>query len=126
MHHVTLIATLLSTALLSACTSNTPATHPIATSQHDSVWVAKDLELNQCQQLSAQEALNRTQQLLKQNNIDVSTAHCANDGMMRVQLCGAPQGKIGLYKIKQMGLAQAQSLGFMPVPARKYQPIKCQ
>ena len=131
MYNTNLFAALLSTLLLNACTSTTPATHSALGSHHKpsphkSVWIAKDLELNQCEQRSAQDALDRAQQQLRQNQIATSSAYCANDGMMRVQLCGAPQGKLGLYKIKQTKLAQAQALGFKPVHAREYPPVACQ
>lgn len=126
MHTLSISATVLTTILLSACSSSTQSTKAHQTDQStQSIWVAKDLDLKQCEQLSAQDALDRTQQLLKQNHITVSTASCADDGMMRIQLCGSPQGKLGLYKIKQSQLGKAQSLGFKHVQSRQYQSIAC-
>lgn len=117
----------LSALLLNACSPiSQPPSSPLPQSgNQQSAWIAKDLGLKQCEQLSAQDALDRTQQLLRRNQINIFAAYCADDGMMRVQLCGAPQGKLGLYKIKHAELAQAEALGFKPVQAREYQPIKC-
>ncbi len=125
MPRIMLLTASLSALLLSACSSSIqPSPMPQAGNQQ-STWVAKDLGLKQCEQGSAQDALNSTQQILKQHQIKISSAHCADDGMMRVQVCGAPQGKLGLYKIKQAQLGKAQSLGFQQVQARQYQQVEC-
>lgn len=125
MPKIIYLTTCLSALLLSACSPNMQPSPMPPTSNQQSVWIAKDLGLKQCEQLSAQDSLDRMQQKLHRNQIKTLTAYCADDGMMRVQMCGAPQGKLGLYKIKQAQLAKAQSLGFQQVQARQYQQIKC-
>jgi hypothetical protein len=35
-----------------------------------------------------------------------------NDGMMRIQVCGAPTGNVNVYEIDRKDLAVAQKKGF--------------
>src|SRR5690606_12658640 len=114
-----------SALLLSACSPSMQPSPMPPTSNQQAIGIAKDVGVKQCEPLSAQDSLDRMQQGLHKNQIKTLTTYCADDGMMRVQMCGAPQGKLGLYKIKQAQLAKAQSLGFQQVQARQYQQIKC-
>lgn len=127
MQKISFTLALLGVVLLSACQSPTPSVdlYNQSTSENQAAWVSKDLGLKQCEQASGQDALNRTQQILHQSNLSVLTAHCANDDIMRVQVCGAPQGTLGIYKIKQAHLTKAQSLGFKQVQATQYQQSPC-
>lgn len=127
MQKICFTLALLSVVSLSACQSSAPSVdlYNQSSSENQAVWISKDLGLRQCEQASGQDALDRTQQTLNQSNLSVLTAHCADDDIMRVQVCGAPQGTLGIYKIKQAHLAKAQSLGFKQVQARQYQQIPC-
>ncbi|RYY78729.1 MAG: hypothetical protein EOO69_09560 [Moraxellaceae bacterium] len=112
----------LATALLSGCQSS-----PVQSEagSHQPVWVSKDLGLKQCEQSSSKQALQQTQSILDQAQVQVLRAHCADDGMMRTQVCGAPQGKLGIYKIAAFQLDTAQSLGFQQVKEDQYKSVKC-
>lgn len=112
----------LSTILLVGCQSF-PSAMPEGS--HQPVWVAKDLGLKQCEQTSAKAALKNTENLLSQKQVQVLSVHCADDGMMRTQVCGAAQGKMGIYKIAAFQLETAQSLGFKEVKDNQYQSVKC-
>lgn len=113
---------MLASALFTGCES-LPSTS--SSDSHQPMWVAKDLGLKQCEQRSGQEALARMQQSLDQQQIQVLDAHCASDGMMRTQVCGAPQGKLGIYKISAFQLEKAQALGFKQVQDNQYQQVSC-
>lgn len=112
----------LSALLLAGCQS---APSPMPEGSHQPVWVAKDLGLKQCEQTSAKTALKNTESVLSQKQVQVLAAHCADDGMMRVQVCGASQGKLGIYKIAAFQLKTAQSLGFKEVKDSQYQSLNC-
>ncbi len=113
---------LLSTALLTGCQSSPSQQHD---ANHQSAWVAKDLSLKQCEQTSAKDALDKNGDLLRQKQVQVLDTHCADDGMMRIQVCGASQGKMGVYKIAAFQMEQAESLGFKQVKEDQYQQIDC-
>ncbi|HPI40821.1 MAG TPA: hypothetical protein PLJ21_08440 [Pseudobdellovibrionaceae bacterium] len=44
--------------------------------------------------------------------IKVLRSYKANDGIMRIQVCGAPTGECNVYEIERVNLAQALKLGF--------------
>ncbi|XID75467.1 hypothetical protein ACF3NA_02695 [Alkanindiges sp. WGS2144] len=113
---------LFGTALLIGCQSSPSQPNE---DSHQPLWVAKDLDLKQCEQASGNDALNKTQQSLDQSQIQVLGAHCVDDGMMRTQMCGASQGKLGIYKIAAFQLEKAQSLGFKQVQEDQYKPVAC-
>ena len=92
---------------------------------HQPLWVAKDLGLKQCEQSAGNDALNKIQQILDQSQVQVLNAHCADDGMMRTQLCGAAQGKLGVYKIAAFQLDKANLLGFKQVQENQYKQVAC-
>ncbi|UYL08166.1 hypothetical protein B9G69_014030 [Bdellovibrio sp. SKB1291214] len=45
-------------------------------------------------------------------SIQVFSSKNANDGMMRIQLCGSPTGNCNVYEIDRKDLAAAQKAGF--------------
>lgn len=45
-------------------------------------------------------------------NIKVLSMSKKNDGMMRIQVCGAPTGQANVYEIDTENLAKAKKLGF--------------
>lgn len=122
MKNTAFALSLLGTALLAGCQSS-PSQLPEGS--HQPIWVAKDLGLKQCEQVSSKEALKKTQSILDQNQVQVLGAHCADDGMMRTQVCGAAQGKLGIYKIASFQLETAQSLGFKQVKEDQYKSVNC-
>jgi hypothetical protein len=46
------------------------------------------------------------------NNIEVFSSKNEHDGMMRIQVCGAPTGYCNVYEIDQKDLDKALKLGF--------------
>ncbi|UAA38708.1 hypothetical protein KIH87_18925 [Paraneptunicella aestuarii] len=61
-----------------------------------------------------------TMQLELENlGIDVSCAQKGDDGMMRPMVCGAPSGKLNVYKIPADNVADAEAAGFKPVSELK-------
>ncbi|WP_034279250.1 hypothetical protein [Alkanindiges illinoisensis] len=122
MKKTTFTFALFGIALLTGCQSSPSQS---GEGNHQPVWVAKDLGLKQCEQSASNNALNKTQQSLDQNQVQVLNAHCADDGMMRTQVCGAVQGKLGIYKIAAFQLEKAQSLGFKQVQENQYKQVAC-
>ncbi|QLY27189.1 hypothetical protein [Bdellovibrio sp. KM01] len=45
-------------------------------------------------------------------SVQVYSSKNANDGMMRIQLCGSPTGNCNVYEIDRKDLATAQKAGF--------------
>lgn len=115
-------AVLLGAILLAGCQY---AADPSNANSLQPVWVGQDLGLKQCGQTLGNDALRQRQQSLGQNQVQVFSAHCADDGMMRIQRCGASQGRLGIYKIAAFQLTKAQSLGFKQVQANQYQQVAC-
>lgn len=113
---------LLSLLALTACQSMPDSS---TNGQYQAAWIAQDLGLKQCEPASAKQALSTREQQLAQQQIQVLDAHCASDGMMRVQLCGSAQGTQGVFKIAASQLQKAQSLGFQPVQEKQYPSIAC-
>lgn len=122
MKKTTFTLALLGIAVLTGCQSSPSQS---GEGSHQPVWVAKDLGLKQCEQAAGNDALNKTQQSLDQSQVQVLNAHCADDGMMRAQVCGAAQGKLGIYKIAAFQLEKAQSLGFKQVQENQYKQVAC-
>jgi hypothetical protein len=45
-------------------------------------------------------------------NIKILTQEKKNDGMMRIQMCGAPSGVANVFEIEQKNLKKAIKMGF--------------
>lgn len=52
---------------------------------------------------------------LEAAGIRVHAARSASDGMLHMQVCGAPTGRINVFSIDAAGLDAARSLGFQPL-----------
>lgn len=48
-------------------------------------------------------------------HINVLTAACGNDGKMRATMCGAPDGKIGIFEIPTDQFDVALKIGFLSI-----------
>lgn len=77
----------------------------------DFAWVARPDGAKQCENTEGQ-SLDAGLEELKKAKIDVLESKKGDDGMMRIQLCGAPAGKENTYKIRRKDLAKARALGF--------------
>jgi len=54
---------------------------------------------------------------LETAGITVYDARSASDGMMHIQVCGSPTGRINVFTIDGTALDEAQALGFQPLVA---------
>lgn len=122
MQKILALGLLLSVLSVTGCQSMPDSANH---TQHQAAWITQDLGLKQCEPASAKQALSTREQQLTQQQVQVLEAHCASDGMMRVQLCGSPQGTRGVFKIAASQLQKAQSLGFQAVTENQYQSIAC-
>lgn len=98
---------------LVGCMSVPNTTEP-ATEQ---VQVYKSLGGKQCE--SSGHAISEFKQQLESNQIRVYAHASGHDGMMYPQVCGAPNGQIGIYDIAKSQLSKAQGLGFSPYTAQQ-------
>lgn len=55
------------------------------------------------------------EQMLTTAAIDVASATCGVDGNMYAAMCGAPDGRIGIFEIAPGDLKAATALGFLPL-----------
>lgn len=79
------------------------------TSAADRVKVAKPDGSLQCNQGKATPLADMQKEL---GAFHVYASSNRNDGMMRIQLCGAPTGNYNVYEIDRKDLAAALKLGF--------------
>lgn len=70
--------------------------------------------------------LLQTQSILEAAGVQVLSASCGNDGLMRVALCGANDGKIALLDIPQSQNQLALSAGFILAAGLLYVRTPCQ
>ena len=77
------------------------------------ITVQKPLGTLQCQDNdNAEHQLIQLSTQLKEAEIKIASAAISHDGRSRPAVCGAADGKIGLFKIPSMQLQQAQQLGY--------------
>jgi hypothetical protein len=74
------------------------------------VWVYKPDGSLQCGQGKAIDRAEMQKELL---DIPVITSLTKSDGLLRVQMCGAPTGQINAYKISESFLTEAKKRGFL-------------
>ncbi len=60
-------------------------------------------------------SLTTLQFRLEKAGIRVTAATYGNDGLMRIAVCGASDGKIGIFDISPTQAETARSLGFLPL-----------
>lgn len=96
---------LLVAAALVACTGTPQAA--------ERVRVAKALGSKQCE--GGGTPLPALQRQLEQGGVKVARASCADDGRMRVAMCGAADGRLGVFEIAAADLKAAAALGFSPL-----------
>jgi hypothetical protein len=89
---------------LSGCGQSEPQ------SGSDSAKVYRDSGAIQCE--SEGLTLGEMRQQLEDAGVQVLSASCGSDGVMRTTVCGAPAGHIGLFEVASDDLATAKALGF--------------
>lgn len=80
----------------------------------DLVWVTRADGAQGCSPHSGQ-SLEEGAADLKKSKVRVLESRKGNDGKMHTQVCGAPTGATNAYLIPKSDLAQAMTLGFVPV-----------
>lgn len=96
--------------LLAACAAP-PAAAPAA----PAVSVTKSFGGRQCEAGGASLAALAAQ--LAQAGVSVQRQACGDDGRIRPAVCGAPDGRIGIFTIPATQQAQATRQGFGPLAA---------
>ncbi|MBN6523270.1 hypothetical protein JZM37_03225 [Acinetobacter pittii] len=74
------------------------------------VKVFKSLQSTQCENSGIE--VSALKQKLIENSINVYSEAIGNDGVIRPQVCGAPDGKTAIFRISYSKLKDAQKLGF--------------
>lgn len=72
--------------------------------------VSKSLQSNQCENSGIDISILKEE--LNTKNINVYSQSIGDDGIMRPQVCGAPDGKIAIFSIHKNKLNEAKGLGF--------------
>ncbi|MFN7726269.1 MAG: hypothetical protein ACK5QH_14475 [Rubrivivax sp.] len=86
------------------------AAAPAAPAKAARVWVLRATGGRQCEAGGATLAEHRA--VLQAAGVAVTAERCANDGRMRVAMCGASDGRLNALEVPAAALAQAQKLGF--------------
>ena len=96
-------------AVLVACATAAPpsATPPTAVTTLD---VYRTLGSKQCE--GGGQSLDQLAAELTRAGVPVRAASCGRDGRMRVAMCGASDGRIGIYTIAVADLQRATRAGF--------------
>ena len=80
----------------------------------DSVWVGRADGSKQCE-AEQKELSPAVKEQLKAAGIEVLQSKKGDDGRMRIQMCGAPSGKMDMVQIPRTQLEAAKKLGFVEI-----------
>ncbi|OTG76594.1 hypothetical protein B9T26_01950 [Acinetobacter sp. ANC 4169] len=83
-----------------------------STDRNDLVLISKPLGSKQCSEIHADLLLQKLQQGLEQQHIKVFSAEIGTDQRVHIALCGADDGKIAIFKVKQDSVIQAEKMGY--------------
>lgn len=86
-----------------------------AATSAERVTVLRSLEGRQCE--SGGLTLADLEKRLAAAGVKAAAGRCASDGRMRPQMCGAPDGRLGLFEIDAADRAKALAAGFQLPPA---------
>lgn len=87
----------------------------VACSANGDVAVYKYFGTVQCVVADGALALSQMQTQLVGAGVQVTSAACGRDGITRLAICGAPDGKIGVFGVQSRDASLATSLGFTPL-----------
>ena len=76
------------------------------------VTITKSLGTKQCAEVNADNQLQQLKRELEQANIKVFAAEIGTDQMSYIALCGADDGKIAIFKIRQASVISAENMGY--------------
>ena len=88
-----------------------------------SAFVYRSLESHQC--TGGGRTLSEVQAMLVGAGVSVRSAQCGNDGIGRPAVCGADDGRIGIFEIPQSQSGAASSAGFPSVSGIPYTVTPC-
>lgn len=83
-----------------------------STDRNDLVLISKPLGSKQCSETNADLLLQKLKQGLEQQHIKVFSAEIGTDQRVHIALCGADDGKIAIFKVKQDSVIQAEKMGY--------------
>lgn len=95
----------MSALLLAAC-AQPQAAQPVR--------VAKALGSKQCE--GGGRTLAELQAELERAGVPVARAACGTDGRLRAQMCGTPDGRLGIFEIPASAREAAAAAGFALLP----------
>lgn len=101
-------AVLMLVASLTTACAAAPASKPTGT-----IDVYRSLERKQCE--PGGETLESLRQRLQRAGLRPTAASCGTDGMMRMAMCGAGTGDIGIFTLRKDEAERAAKLGFRPL-----------
>ena len=110
-HVPMLVMTLLAATSGTACA----AAPPTATVKPDTptIDVYKGLGRKQCE--PGGETLDTLRAQLTRAGVTPSAASCGTDGLMRIAMCGAGTGDVGIFTVRKADAARAANIGFRPL-----------
>ena len=76
------------------------------------ISITKSLGTKQCSGVNADDQLQQLKHELEQANIKVFAAEIGTDQMSHIALCGADDGKIAIFKIRQESVISAENMGY--------------
>ena len=76
------------------------------------IAITKSLGTKQCSGVNADDQLQQLKHELEQANIKVFAAEIGTDQMSHIALCGADDGKIAIFKIRQESVIRAENMGY--------------
>jgi hypothetical protein len=83
-----------------------------STDQTPFIMITKSLGTKQCSGVNADDQLHQLKHELEQTNIKVFAAEIGTDQMSHIALCGADDGKIAIFKIRQESIISAENMGY--------------
>ena len=102
----TVVLSAVAAGMLHACVSVPPASTAY-------VSVYKSMGSVQCK--AGGTSLSAMLRQLSDAGIAVRDASCGTDGRMRVAVCGAADGRIGIFNVAEARLPAATAMGFAPL-----------
>lgn len=113
---INLLGILTTIFLVAAC-------NPVATSSTVKVYKAQgSMSCDSASGVDLSVMLNE----FKRSGINVRSANCGSDGLVRAAVCGIATGKVNVYEIDSADLNTAKGMGFKNIESLKgYTPISC-
>ncbi|MFM7706600.1 MAG: hypothetical protein ACKO9D_01005 [Gammaproteobacteria bacterium] len=110
-----LVMMLMVATISTACVAAPPTAtaKPAATAPNATIDLYKGLGRKQCE--TGGGTLDTLRAQLTRAGVTPTAAACGTDGMMRVAMCGAGTGDIGIFTVRKSDAARAARIGFRPL-----------